>query len=306
MFDVIIIGGGPAGITAGIYAAREKLKTLLITKDIGGKMAKKAIAIENYPGFEKISGLDLTKRFEQHLKKQEIDIKMNEVVRVVEQKAKSFLVFTAQGKQFQSRTVIVASGGDPRPIEVPGEKKFIGKGVSYCTLCDGPLFRDKTVAVIGGGDSGFEAAIFLGKLAKKVYILEYAPEVKAKEVNRESVEKNKNIVVLTNAALRKIQGGKFVDSIVYEQRNSQKQEILKVEGVFIEIGYQPATSFVKDIVKFNQRDEIKIDVRTCETNVPGLFAAGDVGNDLVKQIVVAAGQGAKAAVSAYKYLQAEQ
>ncbi len=302
MFDVIIIGGGPAGITAGIYAAREKLKTLLIAKDIGGKMAKKAIAIENYPGFEKISGLDLTERFERHLKRQEIDINVDEVVGV-EQEGKSFLVFTAQKKQFQSRTVIVASGGDPRPVEVPGEKEFIGRGVSYCTLCDGPLFRDKAVAVIGGGDSGFEAAIFLSKLAKKVYILEYTPEVKAKEANQESIEKNKNVVVLTNVALREIQGGKFVDSIIYEERNSQKQETLKVEGVFIEIGYQPATSFVKDLVEFNQRDEIKIDVKTCETNIPGLFAAGDVGNDLVKQIVVAAGQGAKAAISAYKYIQ---
>jgi len=301
-YDLIIIGGGPAGITAGIYATRQKLNTLLITKDFGGQMGRKALSIENYPGFEEISGPELIKRFERHLRKQKIDIERDKVTKIKKVDSK-FFVFTESKNKFEARAVIVASGADPRPLEVPGEKEFIGRGVSYCTVCDGPLFADKTVAVIGGGNSGFEAAIYLSKIAKKVYILEYAPKVAADKVNQERVKEIKNIQVITNAALQKIQGKKFVDSIVYKERETQKEKVLKVEGVFIEIGSQPATSFIKGLVDFNEKDEIKINHKTCETNVEGLFAAGDITDIPLKQIVVAAGEGAKAAFSAYKYLQ---
>ena len=301
-YDLIIIGGGPAGITAGIYATRQKLNTLLITKDFGGQMGRKALSIENYPGFEEISGPELIKRFERHLRKQKIDIERDKVTKIKKVDSK-FFVFTESKNKFEARAVIVASGADPRPLEVPGEKEFIGRGVSYCTVCDGPLFADKTVAVIGGGNSGFEAAIYLSKIAKKVYILEYAPKVAADKVNQERVKEIKNIQVITNAALQKIQGKKFVDSIVYKERETQKEKVLKVEGVFIEIGSQPATSFIKGLVDFNEKDEIKINHKTCETNVEGLFAAGDITDIPLKQIVVAAGAGAKAAFSAYKYLQ---
>lgn len=301
MYDLIIIGAGPAGITAGIYAARDRLKTLLITKDFTGQLGRKAIDIENYPGFEKISGLDLVKKFESHLKKYKVATLQDEVVKVKKSKG-IFSVKTEKKKEFQSRTVIVASGADPRPLEVPGEKDFIGRGVSYCTACDAPMFKNKAVAVIGGGNSGFEAAIALNKWAKKIYILEYGPKIIADKDNQEAVAKLKRVQILLNAQSKAIKGEQFVNSLVYQDRKTKKEKTLKVQGIFIEIGSQPATSFVKGIVDFNKKDEIIVNAKTGETSTPGLFTAGDVDDNPYNQIVIAAGEGAQAALSAAKYL----
>lgn len=302
MHDLIIIGGGPAGIAAGIYAARQKLNTLLIAKGFGGQMARKAVDIENYPGFEKISGLELIQKFEKHLRKQKIDIKRDSVTKI-KKAGKFFLVLTESRKKFQAKAVIVVSGADPRPLEVPGEKKFIGRGLSYCAICDGPLFVDKIVVVIGGGNAGFEAAMALTSYAKKVYILEFKPKVEADQINQEMVKKTGKIKIITSAALKKIEGKDFVKAILYQDRKSQKLQTLKVEGVFVEIGSIPATGFVKGLVDFSERDEIKIDPKTNMTRTSGLFAAGDVTDVRHKQIVVAAGEGTKAALSVYDYLQ---
>ena len=300
MYDLIIIGGGPAGVSAGIYAARQKLNTLLITKIFGGQMARKSVAIENYPGFEEISGFELIKNFEKHLRKQKIDIERDSAI-AVKKIGDKFLVKTESKQKFESRTIIIASGADPRPLEAKGEKKFIGKGVSYCTICDAPIFADKTVAVIGGGNSGFEAALTLAGYAKKVFILEFNPKVGADEENQRKVKETGKTDIITNAVVKEIQGKNFVESIIYQDRPSQKINNLLVQGVFVEIGCQPATSFVKDLVDFNEKDEIKINPKTCETKTPGLFAAGDATDVFLKQIVVASGEGAKAAISAYYY-----
>jgi len=320
LYDLIIIGGGPAGMTAGIYAARQKLNILLITKDFGGQVVKKAVAIENYPGFEEISGMELIQKFEKHLRKQKVDIERDEV-KDVKKFGDKFIVTTksknkseritnyaldrAQNfvRRFESKTVIVASGADPRPLEVPGEKEFIGKGVSYCAVCDGPLFEKKIVAVIGGGNSAFETAIFLSKIAKKIYILEYGEKVKADAVNQERVKKTGKAQIITNIIIKEIKGNKFANSIIYQDRKTGKKFILPLDGVFVEIGYQPATSFIKGLVDFNERDEIKVDFETCQTKTPGLFAAGDVNVGQFKQIVTACGEGAKAALSVYNYLE---
>ncbi len=301
MYDLIIIGGGPAGMTAGIYAGRLGLKTLLITKSFGGQIAKKAVSIENYPGFESISGIELVQKMEKHLRTQKIDIETSEV-RKIEKTKHDFLVF-AKKKEFQAKAIILASGADPRPLEVPGEKEFIGKGVSYCSVCDGPMFKNKVVAIIGGGNAGFETAIFLAKIAKKIYILEFGPELKAFAANQETVKKTGKAEIITNAALKEIKGDNFVNSVIYEDRKTKKEKVLEVEGVFVEVGYQPATSYVKGLVDFNERDEIKVDYETCQTKTPGLFAAGDLNVGAVKQIVTAAGEGAKAAIAAYNYVQ---
>lgn len=302
MYDLIIIGGGPAGITAGIYAARQKLNTLLITKNFGGQIARKVIGIENYPGFEQISGLDLIGKLEKHLRKQDIDIKMNEVTKV-ERKENSFLVWINNDKEkIESRTVIIATGADPRPLRVPGEKEFIGKGVSYCSVCDGPVFADKEVAVIGGGNSGFESTLFLVDWVKKIYILEFNPEVKADKENQDLVEKNKKVKIITNAALKEIKGDKFVQSIIYEDRTTKEEKTLAVDGVFVETGSQPATSFINNLVDFNKRGEIKVAFETYQTKTPGLFAAGDVNTGKFKQIVISCGEGAKTALAAFDYL----
>lgn len=302
MYDLIIIGGGPAGIAAGIYAARQKLNTLLIAKGFGGQMARKAVDIENYPGFKKISGLELIQKFEKHLRKQKIDIERDSVTKI-KKVGKNFSVLTGSRKKFQAKAVIVASGADPRLLEVPGEKKFIGRGVSYCVQCDAPFFTDKKVVVIGGGNAGLEAALALSSYAKKIYILEFKSEGGADQIIQERAEKTAKIKVITSAALKKIQGKDFVESIVYQDRNSQELQTLEAEGVFVEIGSIPATGFVKDLVDFSERDEIKIDPKTNMTCTPGLFAAGDVTDVKHKQIVVACGEGVKAALSVYDYLQ---
>jgi len=302
IYDLIIIGGGPAGMTAGIYAARQKLRTLLISREIGGQLLKKAGLIENYPGFEEISGLELIQRLEKHLRKQEVEIKIAEV-REVKKEAEKFIVLTKNKNQFESWAVIVAAGANPRPLEIPGEKEFIGKGVSYCTVCDTPLFKEKNVATIGGGNAGFEAAIALANYAKKIYILEYGEKVGADEINQQRVKKTGKVKIITNSVLKQIKGNQFVNSIIYQDRKTKKEITLPVEGVFVEIGSIPATGFVKNLVDFNEKDEIIVDSKTGQTKTPGLFAAGDADNVPYKQIVIAAGEGAKAALATYDFLQ---
>jgi len=306
MFDLIIIGGGPAGITAGIYAVRQRLNTLLITKEFGGQVAKKAVMIENYPGFEEISGQELVQKFEKHLKSSVLKSKVVIVKDEVTQLKKinnHFIICTKSENKFEAKAVIIASGADRRSLKIPGEKEFIGQGVSYCVTCDGPLFSDKTVAVIGGGNAGFEAAIFLSKVAKKIYILEGGMEIKADIENQEKVNNTGKVEIITNVLLKKIQGDKFVKSLVYKDEQTEKIITLKVDGIFVEIGYQPSIYFAKDLIDFNEKNEIKVYPETYETKTPGLFAAGDVNEGLFKQIIIACGEGAKAALSAYKYLQ---
>lgn len=303
MYDLIIIGGGPAGITAGIYAARQKTKTLLITKNFGGQITKKAVAIENYPGFEEITGLDLIKKFENHLRKfkDQVEIKTEEIVKV-EKQGNVFLVCTKNNVKFKSKVVIIATGAGPRALDIPGEEEFIGKGVSFCAVCDGAVFSGKDVAVIGGGNSGFETALFLSNIANKIYILEHGSEPKADREIQEIIKKSKKTEIITNAKLKEIKGDKFVHSLVYEDRVSKKEKTLKIEGVFVEIGLVPAGSIVKDLVDFNQKNEIKIKSENCETKTPGLFAAGDVNEGKYKQIVASCGEGAKAFLAAFDYL----
>ena len=301
IYDLIIVGGGPAGITAGIYVARQKIKALLITKDFGGQMVRKAVEIENYPGFEKISGMELMQKFSDQLRKQKIDIEES-LVSKIEKKEGGFLV-SAGKKQFESKAVILASGADPRPLEVLGEKEHIGKGVSYCVHCDGPFFIKKDVAVVGGGNAGFEAAIFLSGLANKIYILESGSSVRADQTNRDLAGKTGKIEILLDVAIKEIKGKNLVESIVLEDKKTKEERTLNLQGVFVEIGSIPATSSVKELVDFNERDEIIVDPKTSQTKTPGLFAAGDVDSVPYKQIVIAAGEGAKAAISACRFLQ---
>ncbi len=301
-YELIIIGGGPAGISAGIYVGRLKVRTLMITKEFGGQIAKKAVDIENYPGFEKITGPELIGKMEKHLRTVDVDIQMDEVVKV-EKKEDGFMVKTKNGKEYEAISVIFASGADPRPIEVPGEKEFDSRGVSYCALCEGPLFKDRTIAIIGGGNAGFETAIFMSKIAKQIYILEFGEEVKAFADNQKIVEQTGKVRVITNAKLKEIHGEDFVKYITYEDRETGEEKSLEVQGVFIEVGRMPATAYAKGLVEFNERDEIKVQSETCETSTPGVFAAGDMNEGIFKQIVTAAGEGAKSALAAHNYIQ---
>jgi len=303
MYDLIVIGGGPAGITAGIYSARKKLKTLIISKDLLGQ-AGKAYWVENYPGIESIQGFQLMEQFLKHLKKFEIEIKEGEEIKSLKRNGKSFFEITTEKKEtFSAKAVIIASGRSPRKLEVQGEKEFLGKGVSYCVICDGPLFSGKNVAVVGGGNAAFGAAIELSKICPKVYLLEEADQCKADEINQEKARKIGNIEVLCEAKVREIKGKNFVDALIYEDESSGKTLEIPVEGIFVEIGSVPATGFVGDLVDFNERDEIRIDFYSCSTKTPGLFAAGDVTSNRDKQVVIACGEGAKAALSSYYYIQ---
>jgi len=288
-------------MTAGIYSARQKLDSLIITKEFGGQMTHKAVDIENYPGFDKISGFELIAKFEEQMKSKGVKVLYDEV-KELKKEGEIFSVLTEEGKILESKTVIIATGAEPRRLEVPGENEYIGKGVSYCTTCDGPLYNGKDVAVIGGGDTGFEAAIFLNNYANKIYILEYGDAVRAGKDNQEKASLIEKIQIITSAELKEIKGDGFVNQIVFKDRKTEEEKILDVQGVFVQAGYQPATSFLKDLVELNERKEIVVDFETFETKTPGLFAVGDVNNGRVKQVIVACGEGATAVIYAYKHL----
>ncbi len=302
LYDLIIIGGGPAGVTAGIYAARKKLKTLLVTEDFIGQVGKTG-QIDNYLGLPGISGIELMEKFKEHIKKFEIEIQEAEKVVRVKKEKEFFLIKTGSKKNFLTKSVIIATGRDPRPLEVPGEKEFIGQGVSYCSICDAPFFQDKAVAVIGGGNSGFEAALDLLKYAKRIFIFERSDKIIADEILQEEAKKEKKIEIHLNKEVKKIEGRGKVQSLLYHDLKTKKTFQVPIDGVFVQIGTIPATAFVKGLVEFNEADEIKVDFKTCQTSCPGIFAAGDVNDGKWKQIIIAAGEGARAALAVYKYLQ---
>ncbi|KKP41374.1 MAG: Alkyl hydroperoxide reductase subunit F [Parcubacteria group bacterium GW2011_GWA2_33_14] len=220
----------------------------------------------------------------------------------IQKKDGIFFVSTKSKKVYESISVIITSGAESKLINVPGEEEFSGKGVSYCSLCDGPIFKDKIVAVVGGGNNGFESALFLSNYVKKIFILEFSDKVKADQENQDLVFKNKNIEVITNAKVVKIEGKVFVNSITYEDLKNNKEITLEVNGVFVEIGYTPSTLFVGDLVDLNEKGEIVFDPENLKTKTPGLFSAGDCNVSKYKQIVMASGEGAKAALSAYEYI----
>jgi len=313
IYDLIIIGAGPAGVSAGVYAARQKLNMLIISKDIGGQVAKKAVDIENYPGFEKISGPELVELYQKQLKANNLSVTFDEITGISKQD-NVFSLTTNAGKTYHAISVIITSGAKSKLINVPGEEEFAGKGVSYCSLCDGPVFKNKIVAVVGGGNNGFESALFLSNYVPKVYILEYGDKINADAENQELVARqearlapngaarNPNIEIITNAKVTKIEGKIFVNAIFYEDRVSGEEKKLDVAGVFVEIGYSPSTGFLGDLVELNEKKEVKFNSETLETKTSGLFSAGDCNVSRYKQIVMASGEGAKAALSAYNYI----
>jgi thioredoxin-disulfide reductase len=298
IYDVIIIGAGPAGFTAAIYASRRSLKTLVLSKGLSDQISETP-HIENYPGFEKIEGYKLIKKFEEQVKDFGVKIIYEEVVKVYPGKDK-FIVETVK-KSYEGKTVILAFGKIPRTLNIPGEKEFTGKGVSYCSTCDAPLFKEKTVAVIGGGNAALDAALLLSKITKKVYLVHRRDEFRGFECEIDKVKKRENIELVLNAVAIEFNGDKVLKSVIIENVNTKERKELKVNGAFVEIGSEVKTDFVKDFVKLDKHGHIIIN-KNCETSRPGIFAAGDVTNTPFKQIIVAAGEGAKAGLNAYNYL----
>jgi thioredoxin-disulfide reductase len=298
MRDLIIIGGGPAGCSAGIYSARKKLDTLLITKDFTGQIGH-STWVENYPGFKKVKGLDLVKSFKSHLESLDIEIKEFEEVVKIGKGEKSFSVTTDEG-EYEGRVLIICSGAKPKKLGVANEEKFLGKGISYCVTCDESSFEGKDVAVIGGGSAGVEAAIELTRFAKKVYLLECEKNLSADEVLVERLQKEEGSI-LTSCNITEFKGEKELEGVAYIQNG--KEKTLEIDGCFIEIGSKPNSDFVKGVVDLNDKGEIIVDPKTFQTSVKGIFAAGDVVDFKEKQVVIATGQGCLAALSAFDYLQ---
>lgn len=303
LYDIIIIGAGPAGMTAGVYAARKKLKTLIISKDIGGQ-ASWSSDIENYLGFSMITGPDLVKKFEDHLDefKEDLELRISiSGIKDIKKKGKNFVITTGDGKSETAKAIIIAGGKVPRMLGITGEKEFLNRGVAYCAYCDGPLFKGKDVAIIGGGNSALDSVLNLCKLVKQIYIINITKELNGDKVMIDKVMDLPHVRVMNNTEAVAIEGEKTVSSIRIKSRDGGLQKDLPVSGVFIEVGSLPATDYLKGLVKLNKHSEIIIDEYNM-TSVAGIFAAGDITTVIEKQIITAAGEGAKAAIQASQYL----
>jgi alkyl hydroperoxide reductase subunit F len=302
MYELIIIGAGPAGMTAAVYAARKKINTLLISGDIGGQGLTTWL-VENYMGYQFIDGRELMQKFEEQVKQFPTEVKV-EVGKRAERLSKvdgGFEVRTDRDETYQAKAVIVATGKRPRQLNVPGEKELLGRGVTYCAICDGPLFADVKVAVIGGGNSALEAADDMVKIADHVYLISMTP-LTGDQILIDKVKGASNLTIFLEHEVLEIKGKTFVEGIRIRDSKSKSEKVLEVGGTFVEIGLIPNSELVKELVTLNRLGEIKVDCGN-QTGVPGFFAAGDVTSVPDKQIVVAAGEGAKAALQAHRYLQ---
>lgn len=305
IYDLIIVGGGPGGVAAGVYAARKRLKTLFVAESIGGQSEVSA-DIQNWIGIPSMSGLEMAEKLEEHLRKYAngvLEIHADERVEKIEKRNGGFAVMTNKNVTYESLAVILATGSRRRKLQVPGAETFDGKGVMYCATCDAPLFRGKKVAVIGGGNAGLESAEQLTQYATKIYILQYDAAFKGDPITQERLFKNPHVVPVTNAETVEVKGEAFVSGLVYRDRTSGEQRELPVQGIFVEIGSVPNSDMVKGLVELDPRGEVVIDHRTARTSVEGIWAAGDATNQPYKQNNISMGDAVKALEDAYLWLQ---
>lgn len=302
IFDMIVVGGGASGITAAIYTVRKSLKVLMLTKNIGGQAALSG-DVENYPGFTMITGADLAAKFRAELLAFDgkgLWLKEGAEVIDISGSDHNFLVTTADGNKYRSKTVIIASGRIPKLLGVPGERELLGKGVATCATCDTPFYKDKDVAVVGGGNSALDAAFSLIKVVRSVTIINITDSLRGDAILLKNVMSSPKVKVLNNTETLEILGDQAVGGIKIKNKQSGQEEILPVSGVFIEIGWTPSTAFDK-LTDKNEKGEIKVD-QFGATSVPGIYACGDVNDQPGEQIVIAAGEGAKTALQVAKYL----
>ena len=322
MYDLIIIGGSAAATSAGIYAARRNLNFKIITKDFGGEVATSG-EIGNWPGTIKTDGITLAQQFKEHLKFYGVEPEEGvEVEKINRLEDGTFCIAVKRGPDSQSesrildfakrnrdktgecdynaRAVIVATGVRPKELNIPGEKGFRNKGVTYCTVCDGPLFAGKITAVIGGGNSALEAGLMLADIAEKVYIINKNPVFKGDAILLDNLKTKKNVEIIYNAKAKEVVGKEFVNGLRYDDEAGIIQE-LKVDGIFVHIGVAPNSALVPLETEKNAFGEIVVN-KNCETNIPGLYAAGDMTDTPFKQIIIAAGQGTTAALNVVNYL----
>lgn len=300
-YDLIIIGGGPAGMTAGLYAARARLQTLLIEKMFCGGQAASTYMIENYPGFpDGILGPDLTQAMEKQAKRFGLQL-INGEVKYITSRLKLFEVGWEEEK-FLSKSIIIASGVEPVKLGIPGEEELRGRGVSYCATCDGPFFRDQDVGVIGGGDSAVDEAIYLTRFAHKVYLIHRRDSLRAAKILQERARQNEKINIIWDTVAIKVLGKEVVEGLELKNVKTQETSHLPVKGVFFYVGLRPMTGFLKDLVKLDERGYILTD-ENMATSVPGIFAAGDVRQKSLRQVSTAVGDGATAAFAVERYLE---
>ncbi len=303
MYKLIIVGGGPAAISAGIYAARKRINTLLITKDWNGQMNWTNL-VENYPGFRSIAGPDLLSKMIAHLENyrgEDFNIAEDQKAEKVVVNKDGFLSIKTETEEYQTKTAVIATGRRYKKLGLPGEAEFANKGVSYCPTCDAPLFKDKTVAVIGGGNAGAETALDLLKYAREIYLITKSSRLECDECFSERLKEAEKVKLIFNARTSEIKGSQFVEELVYSDLENEQKEKIAVEGVFVEIGTVANSSLLKNVVELNQAEEIVIDQHN-KTSQENIFAAGDATNIPHKQIIIAAGEGAKAVLSVYKQL----
>ena len=300
MHELMIIGGGPAGMTAAVYAARKRLDAVLISKDLGGQ-AMWTGRVENYMGYQYIEGFELMTKFEEQVKQFPLEQKIGSQAVSLRRIDGGFEVVSDNNERYQAKAAIIATGKRPRSLNVPGEERLKGKGVTYCAICDGPVFAGQKVAVIGGGNSALEAADDMSRIAEQVYVVSVTLFTGDK-ILVEKVQGASNVTVFLEHEVLSISGETLADGIEIRDLKTRKQKRLDVSGIFVEIGLVPNSDLVKGLVALNEQGEIVVNCRN-ETDVPGLFAAGDVTNVPEKQIVISAGEGAKAALQAHKYIQ---
>jgi alkyl hydroperoxide reductase subunit F len=298
-FDVLIIGGGPAAASAAIYAARKGIKTGIVADRLGGQVLDTS-DIENFISQKNIDGSKLVQNYSEHIEDYNIDL-------ILSQKAKKIIkddlieVELESGASLKSKSVIVATGAGWKKLNIAGEKEFKNNGVAYCPHCDGPMYENKEVAVIGGGNSGVEAAIDLAGIAKKVTVLEFLPELQADQVLQDRISTLANIEVITNAQTKEIKGNDSVEALSYLERDTDQEKVLNLDGVFVQIGLTPNTDWLEETVKLNKCGEIIVD-NDNSTSLEGVFAAGDCTDNPYKQIIISMGSGANAALGAFDYL----
>ena len=302
-FDVLIVGGGPAGASSAVYSARKGIKTGIVAERFGGQVMD-TLGIENFISVKATEGPKLVKALEEHVLDYEVDVMNHQRAKKIhtpKNKEEKFMLELENGAKLKSKTLILSTGARWRELGVPGETEFKGKGVAYCPHCDGPLFKGKHVAVIGGGNSGVEAAIDLAGIVGHVTLFEFMPHLKADQVLQDRLHSLKNVDVILNTQTKEILGDTKVTAIKYMNRDSQEEKELTLEGVFIQIGLIPNTDWLKDDIKLSQYGEIEVNDHG-ETSIPGIFAAGDVTTVPFKQIIIAMGEGSKAALGAFDYL----
>ncbi len=305
LYDLVIVGGGPGGLTAGIYAMRAALKTILVERGVHGGQLNNTDIVENWPGTEEITGVELAMKMSKHASAYGLEI-VNRTVVSVEPGLECHTVKLDNGEVLKTYAIILGTGGSPRKLKVPGEDEYYGKGVSYCAVCDGFFFRDKTVLVVGGGDTALEESLYLAKIAKKVYIAHRRDAFRAGMILQKRVMKTHNIEILWNTvvtAIKADEGG--VSGVFLQDTKTDKQKELAADGVFIFIGFEPNNALVPAGTKMDANGYVVTDEK-CETNNPGIFAIGDLREKYAKQIVTAAADGCIAALAAAHYAESKK